>query len=215
MSECPLCKNSKTALHFEEKNRNYYFCEICYLIFVPEKFHCTSHEEKKRYDHHQNFPNSKGYLDYEKWMSEFLLWSCPQALQGNILDYGCGPYPLLHHLLKTQELECENYDLYFFPNNQIMPQSYDNIFASEVIEHFRHPFEDWKKMLCFLKKGGSLFLRTSLWDHRVDWINWSYRRDLTHVTFYHEKTFLYLSHTMGLTLKRIANDKIEMQKIKR
>ena len=111
------------------------------------------------------------------------------------LDYGCGPTPTLSGLLKTHELHCENYDPYFFP--ELPEGEFDFIFATEVIEHFFNPGQELLRIQGLLKPGGILTLMTELWDSVEKFSGWSYARDNTHVSFYHEKTMEYICTHYG------------------
>lgn len=211
MWPCPLCQNIETSLHFEDRKRIFIFCPQCYLIFVPQQYHCGTDQEKARYDHHNNHPESQTYPAYQKWMEDFLFWCSPQ---GEILDYGCGIYPVMSHLLKRKGIPCDCYDPYYFSDLTVLREAYDSLLVSEVVEHFRQPAQDWTKMLHFLKDDGHLFIRTSFWDKLKDWKNWSYQRDVTHVTFYHQKTLTYLSEHFRLDLVRFENDKVEFRRVR-
>ncbi len=176
---------------------------------MPEQYHCSTEQEKERYNQHHNFPSSQTYPGYESWMKDFIKWAKPH---GTILDYGCGANPVLAGLLKAEGLDCTSYDPYFFCNEKYLLETYDCLLVSEVIEHFRRPREEWIKLLSLLKFGGSLYIRTTFWKEEREWKNWSYQRDFTHVTFYHPKTLTYLSEQFELELVRFENDKVEFRR---
>lgn len=215
MSVCPLCQNSQTKLFYEEKRRPFFLCPVCFLIFVPEAFHISADEEKKRYDFHENDPKGQNYLAYKSWMRDFFNWVGREQLQGQVCDYGSGPHPILEEILKeegSEHLTFSSYDVYYAAEKFPAPSSVDVILLSEVVEHFRDLRLEWEKISQSLKPHARIYIRTSLWSDKTTWSSWAYARDNTHIAFYHEKTFLYLAKLLGASLVRLEGDKVEMLK---
>lgn len=61
---CKLCESDLIEKIAEDNNREYYHCNRCELVFVPEKYHLNSADEKKRYDLHDNSIDNPGYVKY-------------------------------------------------------------------------------------------------------------------------------------------------------
>jgi hypothetical protein len=191
---CPLCMSSDafTQLGGPEQ-RKYQLCHHCQLIFMERKFLSDSATEKKRYQAHQNGPQDAGYVQFLNQAITPALPYLNSSMRG--LDYGCGPAPTLSCLLGAHGLHCENYDPFFFP--ELPEGKFDFIFATEVIEHFFNPGQELLRIQGLLKPGGILTIMTELWDSVEKFSGWSYARDNTHVSFYHEKTMEYICAQYG------------------
>ena len=186
---CPLCNNSDAFSQLEgPKQRKYQRCHHCQLIFMERQFLPDSATEKSRYQAHQNNLQNEGYVQFLNLAITPALPYLKASMRG--LDYGCGPVPVLGGLLKAHGLHCENYDPFFFP--KLPDHKFEFIFATEVIEHFFNPGEDFQRILALLKPGGILTVMTELWDSVEKFSEWHYARDNTHVSFYHEKTMQYI-----------------------
>ena len=65
---CPLCLNSDAHILYISKRknleRNYYKCNLCFLVFVPDYFHISPDKQKLRYLEHENDINSEGYKSF-------------------------------------------------------------------------------------------------------------------------------------------------------
>jgi 2-polyprenyl-3-methyl-5-hydroxy-6-metoxy-1,4-benzoquinol methylase len=81
------------------------------------------------------------------------------------------------------------YDPYFYPDKTVFKNKYEFITCTEAAEHFYNPLAEFNRMNELLKKNGVLAVMTSLFDNSINFDNWYYRRDPTHVIFYSEKTF--------------------------
>lgn len=191
MIKCKLCGGSVNKFEFMNiKDRIYYKCENCFLIFIDNSCLLDSNEEKSRYLLHNNSIEQKGYRDFLYQAIDPALSYINRSMTG--LDYGCGPGPALSELLKREGFSCSNYDPVFFPNIDIT-QKYDYIFSTECFEHFYNPKNDIDKIYSLLKKDGILIVMTKFWNNDVVSKNWYYPLDPTHVSFYNSKTFEYIS----------------------
>ena len=104
------------------------------------------------------------------------------------------------------------YDIYFFPNNDVLDLQYDFIGASEVCEHFYNPKKEFELLQSLLKPKGILFIMTLLYDDSIDFSNWSYKIDPTHVFFYTKKTIDWICQNYGFTLLEIDKRLVVIQK---
>jgi hypothetical protein len=162
-------------------------------------------EEKGRYDLHQNNFGDEGY-------EQFLYRSVQQLKQhteitGAILDYGCGPNPVLASLIQNKYLTpVDYYDPIYHPNIELQNEKYHIIFCTEVVEHFRNPAEEWKKMIDLASTNAYFVIMTECYDSLERFETWYYTRDPTHVAFYNEETMNWLAR--NFQLKRVhSNDK--------
>jgi 2-polyprenyl-3-methyl-5-hydroxy-6-metoxy-1,4-benzoquinol methylase len=142
----------------------------------------------------------RGYVE----MFENFIETCiePFASPGNcVLDYGCGPGPVLAGLLNRKGYEVKTYDLFFDSNETALREKYDAIILTEVLEHLIDPLDVLKNLSRQLNPKGVMILMTLFHpnDHE-GFGKWWYRRDKTHVTFYTLKTMEKLAPALGLNL---------------
>ncbi len=209
---CPLCRNKATGHYHTDKNRHYWHCPECLLVFAGRLSLLSSDEELAIYQQHQNDPNDAGYRQFLNKLAGPLLQRLgPQALQG--LDFGAGPGPTLYLLLEQGGHQVNNYDPYFAPDVAVLERQYDFICSTEAIEHFYQPAVEWQLWLDLLKPGGWLGLMTRLRpEHPADFAKWHYKNDPTHVSFFHADTFLWLAQRDGFAVEIIGPDVVILQK---
>lgn len=189
---CLLCHTDSTA--FEAGT---YCCPECALVFKkPENFLNTD-EDKERYAQHENNSDDQGYLDFLGKLAHPLKQFLPANFLG--LDFGCGPGPTLSMILEEVGGEMENYDPIFFPDGHLLiPDTYDVVTSTEVVEHFKSPEKDWELLVGLVKDEGLLAVMTQFYKPDIDFKSWWYKNDPTHVVFYQEKTLSYLAQKYNL-----------------
>jgi methyltransferase family protein len=189
---CPLCQNVETRFYHKDRRRDYYYCNVCKLIFVPPEFHLSREVEKERYLLHNNSPDDKPYVQFlNTFMVPFLKRVSPGAAG---LDYGSGPNPVLASLLREQGLSVDIYDPYFSERDLESCSPYDFITCVETAEHFYFPDKDWKFMMTRIKPGGWLGIKTEMPGPESEFSTWHYRGDPTHVSFYSKETFAWIAN---------------------
>tara|TARA_R110000850_G_scaffold167702_1_gene292742 strand:+ start:467 stop:1114 length:648 start_codon:yes stop_codon:yes gene_type:complete len=203
---CPLCNilldETKTIESF---GREFLSCHHCSLIFTSAQSLPDGISEKSRYENHENNIEDEGYV-------KFLNQAIEPALSylntsSRILDFGCGPQPVLSQLLQRMGHQCENYDPFFYP---ILPSGQFNIiFSTEVFEHFHHPDKELQRVTDLLAPDGLLVIMTEFYQDSEHFSKWWYTRDFTHVSFYNQDTFKYICKEFGYLLmytdeKRVA-----------
>lgn len=203
---CLLCESPNTTSFGVEKKpaRRYYHCACCDMIFVAPQERLTPELEKARYDLHQN-ESTTGYRSFLFPLLQELR-DAPQRLgkspdQLRVLDYGCGPTAFLANLLREHVCsDVSAYDPFYFPDAEVLKRQYDIITSTEVWEHFHRPQKEIARLVGLLKKNGLLAVMTSAHSGVKDFHDWHYRRDLTHVVFYSEKTMQWIAaqHNLGL-----------------
>lgn len=183
--KCNLCGNEL------KDSGNFFKCPNCFL--VKKKIIPFPLEEKERYLAHQ-------YDDgYKNYMEKLLSWISFDNKK--ILDYGCGQQPVLNRLFPKGDFT--NYDYYFYPSKNYLKKKYDIILAIEVIEHIadiKATIEEW---LGLLKDDGTIYIHTKIYDDKTDFKTWWYQRDITHISFFNLKTFMYIASTYKLHLEKI------------
>lgn len=194
---CPLCKSRfNSTIQPKHDRRHYLLCQNCGLISVPPEFHVSPAAEIHRYEEHNNRLDDEGYLNFLLRLVNPALPFINSSHSG--LDFGCGPVKGIAHLLEKQNISCDSYDPFFFP--ELPNKSYDFIFASECFEHFFSPKNEIKKLLEMLTPNGHLFVMTEIFHSLERFSTWYYKRDATHVSFFSMKTWEYICETYSLTM---------------
>ncbi|MCX9085723.1 MAG: class I SAM-dependent methyltransferase [Candidatus Methanoperedens sp.] len=163
-------------------------CPECDLIFVPESYHLSLLDEEARYNLHNNTILNEGYVNNFNEIISLVRKYCPDL--NSILDYGCGPGPVLSELLKINGFNCDIYDPIFFPDRP--DRTYDLVISTEVFEHFRNVKTELKKVLSLISPGGYLVVMTLLHDPVTNFEDWWYHSDPTHISFFSRKTFEWI-----------------------
>lgn len=183
---CPLC--FKIAKEIE--GDNYYLCPQCKGIFLDSRLYLSSKLEKERYREHNNDVNDNRYRRFVSPITKAIL---NEQTKENIgLDFGAGTGPVISVVLKEKKYNIFQYDPYFFKDEKLLENKYDYIACCEVIEHFNNPYKDFKLLKRLLKPGSSLYIKTYLYNEKIDFKNWRYRKDPTHVFIYQKETFNYI-----------------------
>ena len=183
---CPLCKGHTITPYHQDERREYLECEACKLVFVPKKFHLDAALEKAQYDLHENDPND---VNYRKFLSK--IYTPLNALlkpNSKGLDFGSGPGPTLSLLFKEAGHKMDIYDIFYAPNKNVLKGGYDFITATEVVEHLSSPMQVLDMLWGLVKPGGYLGLMTQF-NEGVDFKNWHYKIDPTHICFFKPETF--------------------------
>ena len=124
----------------------------------------------------------------------------------DILDFGCGPMPVLGAQLSYLGCSVAVYDKYFYPDTAALNAQYDIITCTEVIEHIWQAAAVWEQFKCLLKPNGMLLIMTKRVIDEARFAQWHYKNDPTHICFYHAKTARYLAHKYDWTVSFPTND---------
>ncbi len=200
--KCILCNSEAvTPLKFSKStgkagNSRFMRCRVCDLIFVPENSHLSPEEEAARYMFHQNTLLNEGYVGMFLEKISLIHQYCHGV--NSVLDYGCGPEPVLAELLRRDGYKCDIYDPYFFPE---FPEcTYDLVISTEVFEHFRNVKSEIYNINSLLNPGGYVAVMTSLHDSVENFEMWWYITDPTHICFFGLKTFELISKKFGFKI---------------
>lgn len=208
---CPLCTHPETFMFHSDKDRAYFHCPVCDLIFVDRDALLEPHEEKARYDLHENDPGDKGYRKFLNQLTHPLLTRLGDPpLRG--LDFGSGPGPTLSIMLAEAGHTVRIYDPFYAPNPQVLEETYDFVTCSETFEHFYTPGREWALLVDLVKPGGWLGIITLLHPSLIEFPDWHYKNDLTHVSFYNRKTFNYLASNDSLDIEFFGDNVILLHK---
>lgn len=208
-SACPLCLSQKIEPFFLDNIREYFRCQNCELIFVPEKYWLSFADEKDVYDLHENDPIDLGYRRFLSRLTTPLLERVGACKNG--LDFGCGPGPTLSIMLEELGHQVALFDPVYYPTTSVLQQKYDFICSTEVVEHLHNPNDTFTLLFNMLEQKGSLAIMTKLVSSKSAFERWHYIRDMTHVCFYSEATFAHIAKRFNAEYEIIGNDVILMK----
>ncbi len=207
---CPLCHSVKTNFFTNAMDRNYFLCSSCKLTFVPKEFFLSKSEEKKRYDLHENSIEDVGYVTFLSEISLAITSRITPPSYG--LDFGSGPTPVLAEILRQKDFDIKIYDLFYSQNKDVLNASYDFVCLSEVAEHFYKPALEFKNLIKLLNPKGYLFITTACTDTIINFENWYYQKDETHVCFYASESMQYIANKHSLSLEKASEKLFIFQK---
>jgi SAM-dependent methyltransferase len=199
MADCIICHSPTNEVVDQQLKLTFYHCPNCEFIYQDPTSHVDKNLEKSQYDHHQNSFQNQGYVDYLKnFLDEEVL---PVKDTGIALDFGSGPGPVLYELMKGHFTEVRHYDPFYHPDESYIDVKFDVITSTEVVEHFSDPLKEFSHLKELLKDEGYLFIMTNFRTMDLDeFLTWWYRRDSTHISFYHLKTFEEICSKTGLKI---------------
>ncbi|MBU0914534.1 MAG: class I SAM-dependent methyltransferase [Gammaproteobacteria bacterium] len=210
-SVCPLCHHSQPQPFCSDKRRAYFQCQQCFLVFADRTTLLSAEQEKAQYDLHQNQLDDPGYRKFLSRLSLPLLTTLkPEQKTG--LDFGCGPGPLLAQMFSEAGKQMQVWDPFYAPEPQALQQKYHFVSCTEAIEHFINPAKEWSLWLDLLLPEGVLALMTKRYTDQSSFINWHYKNDPTHISFFHQRTFEYLAQRDQLDLEFPADDVVLFKK---
>lgn len=194
--KCPLC--SSPSNHFYSHNsREFYFCTNCFSVFLDDRNYISETEEQKHYELHNNDVNDPGYQQFVSPIVDAIKKDFSTKHKG--LDFGSGTGPVITKMLRDEGFSIVEYDPFFANNPEVLNEKYDFIACCEVIEHFHHPYKEFKKLHDLLLPGGKLYCKTDFFSEKNNFDTWYYKNDPTHVFFYHPKTMEWISKNIGFS----------------
>ena len=149
-------------------------------------------EEKVQYDLHENTSENLGYVAmFERFIDSVIAPFIPPT---RVLDFGCGPGPVLIERLRRRGYDAVGYDPFYNPNQTRLNTRYPLVVATEVFEHFNTPLKSITLLDALLDVNGYLAIMTRLRPSEDKaFLDWWYRRDSTHVAFYTIEAFKQLA----------------------
>jgi hypothetical protein len=187
--KCTLC-GAETYLFYEEKQKKYHKCSTCSSVLLDPEDFLSKENEKLRYEEHNNDVTDIGY---QKFVAPVVT-----AIQNKFttehtgLDFGAGTGPVVTKLLRDNGFNIQLYDPFFWNNPAVLQNRYDYIACCEVIEHFHNPAKEFGLLRSLLQPNGSLYCMTEIYTEEIEFKQWYYKRDPTHVFFYHSKAFTWI-----------------------
>lgn len=200
--KCSLCSSAVSEI-FQSKEREYYKCSNCNAIGMLPSFFPSTEKEIIRYQNHNNNVNDIGYQNFVMPIVKNVLSDFKTTNIG--LDFGCGTGPVITKLLRDNNFTVNTYDPFFDNNIDALNTTFDYIVCCEVIEHFHQPYKEFKLLKSLLKPGGKLYFMTDVYKESIDFENWYYKNDETHVFFYHKNTFEWLKSEFNFSKVTVEN----------
>ena len=207
---CPLCQSDRTNNYHRETSREYLICLICDYVFVPKIYHLSEDQEKLRYDSHNNDPKDIRYRRFLLRLSEPLLKKIRDNSSG--LDFGSGPGPTLSLMLEEHSHQVALFDKFYANDKSVFNNKYDFITATEVVEHLSEPMTELKRLIKCLNDDGYLAIMTQILNPKIDFSNWYYKNDPSHIGFFSKKTLSYLAGYFEMEIEFISERVIFFRK---
>lgn len=200
--QCPLC-NSTTKLFYTGKHETYYQCNTCFGIFLHSDSRPSSLEEINHYRQHNNDIEDKGYQNFVSPITNSILHDFTPKHEG--LDFGAGTGPVISKILNDNNFSIAQYDPYFHNFPELLTKKYDYIASCEVIEHFYNPYKEFGLLKSLLSPNGKMYCMTHIYDESIDFTNWYYKNDPTHVFIYHANTIEWIKKEFAFSHVNINN----------
>lgn len=194
---CPLC--GSCGSEFYEKG--YIACKECGSIFKSRDLLLLPGEEKSRYELHNDDARDIGYQKFVSPITDAVTREFTPLHVG--LDFGSGRASAVSEILSDKGFDILRYDPYFCDDKELLEQKYDYIVCCEVIEHFYDPKKEFALLRSLLKQGGRLYCKTHPYEESIDFKEWYYKNDPTHVFFYTDGSFRYIRDAFGFRGVRI------------
>lgn len=186
---CPLCDHEGSSF-YKDKKHHFFLCNNCEGIFRNQNQFLNSPAEKSRYLNHISDINDQGYYQFIKPIIDEVKKTLETGSQG--LDFGCGHTPVLSKHLERESYNMSEYDAIFFNDTSVLNRNYDFIVCCEVMEHFYKPLKMFQLLFDILRPGGALICKTHPYTKSIDFNNWYYKNDPSHVFIYQHKTLQWV-----------------------
>ena len=204
---CPLC-SSRGKMFYQDK-QTYYKCDTCYGIFVDKSELPDSSSERKRYELHTDDTADDGYRKFVDPIINSVMNDFGEQSSG--LDFGAGTSAIISVILREKNYSIVNYDPYFHIYPELLTEKYDYISSCEVVEHFYHPYKEFKLLKSMLKKDGKMYIMTEPYNEGINFASWYYKNDPTHVFFYSKETFEWIKKEFGFSSIRVEKRLIVLE----
>lgn len=196
-NSCIICNNETYNVYDKQFQIIYLRCKSCGFIYEGSKYHISFEEERKIYEYHNNNIEDEGYVAmFEKFINSFE----PYVVGRQLLDFGSGPEPVFSELMKRKGYDVTMFDLHYHNDDSYLQKKYDVITSTEVFEHLQNPMGELKKLVSLLNNSGILAIMTQFSKDDEHFLNWWYRRDETHISFFNERTFKYIANHFNLEI---------------
>ncbi len=197
MSTCLLCHANTVSQKAVIQSIPFFECKTCGCIFKDPATFPSANEERQRYLLHQNDVTDAGYQKFVEPLVSRVRNDFHPTSTG--LDYGAGTGPVITKLLTEKGYEMNLYDPFFHPNLEVLTTKYNFIVCCEVMEHFHRPQKEFHQLHSYLLPTGKLYCMTELYSEQLNFDDWHYKNDLTHVLFYTEDSVRWIADHVGFS----------------
>ncbi|MFP9098694.1 class I SAM-dependent methyltransferase [Flavobacterium sp. RHBU_24] len=191
---CPLCSGTSQT-YYVHKEREFFKCSLCLSVFLNPKDYISAEAELAHYNRHNNDPEDVRYQNFVMPIVSPILENFTKEHKG--LDFGSGSGSPIMKLLKDANYNIRQYDLFYHNYPEVLQQQYDYIACSETAEHFKEPHKEFTQLRNLLKPGGTLYIMTLRYNPAIDFGNWFYKTDPTHVFLYSDEAFEWIRQEFG------------------
>jgi len=196
---CPLCRSLEPVQFSVVRDSRYLDCPNCSLIFLDPEQRPSPEVEKARYETHENRPDDPRYRAFLDRLAGPLVERLSAGARG--LDFGSGPGPTLSVMLEEQGFTMRIYDPFFAPDSSALEERYDFITCTETLEHLFNPGDELERLAGLLRPGGYLAVMTEVLGPDIDFAEWWYLRDPTHVAFYRREALEWIGERFAWKLE--------------
>ena len=193
---CPLCQ-SASVLFYQNNNRIFFQCTCCRAIFLNEPQRLNPESEKSRYQKHNNDIEDKEYQNFVSPITSAIQRDFTEKNTG--LDFGAGTGPVISKVLHDAGYQIKQYDPYFHNHRELLAQRYNFIACCEVMEHFYDPKKEFRLLKQLLLPKGKLYCMTEIYKEGLNFHDWYYKNDPTHVFLYTQETIHWIKKEFGFS----------------
>ena len=193
---CPLC-NNESSMFYQKNDKIYYQCRNCYGIFIEPNQRLDKFQEKLHYETHINDVDDIRYQIFVSPITSAILKDFNPQSKG--LDFGAGTGPVISKVLKDNGFSIQQYDPFFHNYPHLLEFKYDFIACCEVMEHFHSPEKEFELLKKMLLPNGKLYCMTELYNESINFENWYYKNDPTHVFIYHQKSIEFIKEQFNFS----------------
>lgn len=204
---CPICASNRTR-PVECPKRLFFRCDFCGFSWADPTDLPEEETSRRRYRLHQNNEDHEGYIAFlSRIIDRALMYIGNPRNTLKVLDWGSGPNPIGVKLLKQRGFEAVPWDPLFANGDPPGKEVFDLAFCIETAEHFTHPVRDFRSFALSLKPGGWGFVHTHISPPGdEEFLQWWYIQDITHVSFYSEKSLEILGAIGSLSFMALEDE---------
>lgn len=196
---CPLCKHNGRPFYGDK----FFMCSNCSGVYKSRKDYLGARSEIKRYKEHNNDVNDIRYQNFVSPITAYVLTNFKPDHCG--LDFGSGTAPVISKVLQDNGYTIDQFDPFFSNKPELLNKTYDYIVCCETMEHFHKPDVEFELLHKMLNPDGALICMTHLYDKTIDFKNWYYKNDPTHVFIYHHKAIEFIANCCGFSNFEVSN----------
>lgn len=204
--KCILCEGN-IVFYGTWRDRDYHRCENCKSIMMDPKDFLGFKSERARYEQHNNDVNDKRYQNFVSPIVKSVLEDHTTHNIG--LDFGAGTGPVISKLLRDRSYNIKIYDPFFANYPHLLEEKYNYIVCCEVMEHFHNPKKEFNLLRSILKPKGTLYCMTEIYDSSINFSDWYYKNDETHVFFYSKKALEIIKKESGFSNLKVNDNFIK------